>query len=204
MKEALSTKTKICNASIELFAEKGYVNCGIREIASAVNIKSSSIYNHFSSKDEILKHIFTIFEEEYPKYRTPVDELIEMAKTEPLYEVFQKMFHLTCEEQEYNRMSKMAKIIISMQYENEIAGRLYYKLFIDEPVNYINNIAQGLNEINKIKEFNYSWLSYLAGSFAFMMHHEAFVNEYSHSDIKKKFDPMKNYILKFWEGIVSA
>ncbi len=201
--EALSTKTKICNASIDLFSQKGYYKCGIREIASAANIRSSSIYNHFSSKDEILQEIFLIFEEEYKKYRTPVDEIIEMAKTKPLYEVFQKIFYTFGTNEEYNRIVRMAKIVTSMQYESKTAAKLYNEVFINEPIQYISDIAKGLMEINKIKELNYFYIGYMMSSFAFMMHQDEYINSYSMEEAYEKFEPMKEYVLKIWENIIA-
>ncbi len=53
-----STKDKIFDASVDLFAERGYDGVSIRDIAAAVGIKESSIYKHYSGKDEILEKIF--------------------------------------------------------------------------------------------------------------------------------------------------
>lgn len=53
-----STKEKILNESLELFAENGYHGTSMREIAKAVGIKGSSIYNHFSGKEEIFSELF--------------------------------------------------------------------------------------------------------------------------------------------------
>ena len=48
------TKEKILNTSLKLFAEKGYKPTTVRDIAVAVGIKQSALYNHFKNKDEIL------------------------------------------------------------------------------------------------------------------------------------------------------
>lgn len=52
-----NTTDKIFDASIDLFAQKGYDNVSIRDIAKAVGIKESSIYKHYTSKEEILQKI---------------------------------------------------------------------------------------------------------------------------------------------------
>lgn len=49
-----STKDRILEEAINLFSIKGYDGVSIRDISKAVGIKESSIYNHFSSKEEIL------------------------------------------------------------------------------------------------------------------------------------------------------
>ncbi len=51
------TAEKIFDAAIDLFAQRGYVNVTIRDIASTVGIKESSIYKHYTSKEQILQKI---------------------------------------------------------------------------------------------------------------------------------------------------
>ncbi|MCO6492256.1 MAG: TetR family transcriptional regulator [Phaeodactylibacter sp.] len=53
-------KTKkqiIQEAAVRLFRDKGYSATSMRDLADAVNLKASSLYNHISSKEEILKDI---------------------------------------------------------------------------------------------------------------------------------------------------
>jgi len=53
-----STREKILNEALDLFAAKGYHATSMREIAKAVGIKGSSIYNHFSGKEDIFSELF--------------------------------------------------------------------------------------------------------------------------------------------------
>ena len=59
----IQTKDKIFDVALDLFSKKGYDSVSIRTIASEVGIKESSIYNHYSSKKEILMSILKYFEE---------------------------------------------------------------------------------------------------------------------------------------------
>ncbi|MDR0443119.1 MAG: TetR/AcrR family transcriptional regulator, partial [Treponema sp.] len=54
MNNEVPTKQKILICALNLFCEKGYSETSIRDIALAVGIKAGSLYNHFSSKEEIL------------------------------------------------------------------------------------------------------------------------------------------------------
>jgi AcrR family transcriptional regulator len=51
------TADKIFDAAIDLFSQRGYDRVSIRDIAAAVGIKESSIYKHYSGKEEILKKV---------------------------------------------------------------------------------------------------------------------------------------------------
>lgn len=48
------TKQRILDTAITLFAERGFDACTMRDIAAAVGIKAPAIYNHYSSKDDVL------------------------------------------------------------------------------------------------------------------------------------------------------
>lgn len=52
-----STKQKILDTSLKLFASNGYKATTVREIAKAIGIEQSALYNHFKNKDEILETI---------------------------------------------------------------------------------------------------------------------------------------------------
>jgi len=50
----METRSKIIEEASKLFADKGYSAASVRNIASAVGIRESAIYNHFESKLAIL------------------------------------------------------------------------------------------------------------------------------------------------------
>jgi AcrR family transcriptional regulator len=53
----MSTKEKILREALGLFSVKGFDAVSMRDIASAVGIKESSLYNHFKSKQDIFDSI---------------------------------------------------------------------------------------------------------------------------------------------------
>lgn len=56
-KKKKNKKQKILEAAARLFREKGYTTTSMRDLAQAVNLKASSLYNHISGKEEILREI---------------------------------------------------------------------------------------------------------------------------------------------------
>lgn len=55
--EAASRRQEILDISAELFAEKGFAETTVRDIAAKAGILSGSLYHHFASKDEMLEEI---------------------------------------------------------------------------------------------------------------------------------------------------
>jgi AcrR family transcriptional regulator len=56
------TKQKILNCAASLFAEKGYTETSIRELAATAGLQGSSIYNHFKNKIAILDFMLEDYE----------------------------------------------------------------------------------------------------------------------------------------------
>lgn len=56
-KNKLTTKENIIKTAKRLFRERGYAAVGMRELAREVGIQAPSLYNHYKSKDDILREI---------------------------------------------------------------------------------------------------------------------------------------------------
>ena len=52
-----SRRAEICDAALSVFAERGYHGTSMEEIARVVGMRASSLYNHVSSKQELLAGI---------------------------------------------------------------------------------------------------------------------------------------------------
>ena len=54
MEEDMSTKGRILDAALTLFAENGYDGTSVEQIANIVGIKAPSLYKHYKGKEDIL------------------------------------------------------------------------------------------------------------------------------------------------------
>ena len=61
----MSTKQRILDEALTLFAEKGYDGTGVDLIAERVGIKGPSLYKHYKGKEEILNALIDVAEERY-------------------------------------------------------------------------------------------------------------------------------------------
>ena len=61
----MNTKQRIMKEALTLFAEKGYNDVYVSDIAQAVGIKAPSLYKHFKSKQEIFDAILEELKRSY-------------------------------------------------------------------------------------------------------------------------------------------
>ena len=70
-----NTKNKIMDVCIELFAQKTYDTVSLREIARKVGIKESTVYSHYTSKQEILEKIIELQKNDNNRQIAQLDKL---------------------------------------------------------------------------------------------------------------------------------
>lgn len=72
---ALTRKEHIRFSAQKLFREKGYAATSMRDLAKEVGVEAPSLYNHFSSKNELLKEIcFDIANQFYNAFEQAVSD----------------------------------------------------------------------------------------------------------------------------------
>lgn len=64
----MNTKKRILDEALTLFAEKGYGNVYVGQIADAVGIKAPSLYKHYKSKKDIFDAILDEMKNNYDKW----------------------------------------------------------------------------------------------------------------------------------------
>lgn len=81
IKEEHSTRQKLFYSAIFLFSEKGYANLGIRELCRYVNIKESSFYNHYRSKEDLFQAILNYYKDTNRQVAYSEDEILSAVTT---------------------------------------------------------------------------------------------------------------------------
>lgn len=79
--EQLRRRREIFEASVHLFLDKGFHETSMREIAKAVGVGKSTLYDYFKSKDEI---IVSYFEDEISEITKQAQEIIAQDLGVPL------------------------------------------------------------------------------------------------------------------------
>lgn len=135
----MTTREKIIYEALSLFSVKGYDAVSIRQIASAVGIKESSIYNHFKSKQDILNKIIdetlkryysTLDNVQVPKSEDDnVSELYDNITDDVFLDMCTKIFLFYLKD---DYISKLRRLLTIEQYGNKEIGETFRYVFIDK------------------------------------------------------------------------
>ncbi len=72
------TRQAILEAALELFADKGYFGTSLRDVAAAVGVRESALYNYFKSKEALFDALILAHEE------TKTQRLASLAGDAPI------------------------------------------------------------------------------------------------------------------------
>lgn len=126
-------KQKIFDISIGLFSRFGYNGVSIRQIASKVGIKESSIYNHYNSKEEIMDSILNYYIERMLAQDIPLDDASANLDVgfDHFYQMGLNAFAMQLKDE---KMSKITRIILIESYHNERINDFLKKSILEDAI----------------------------------------------------------------------
>ena len=143
-----ATKDKIFRVSIDLFSKEGFNAISIRDIAKEVGIKSSSLYNHFKSKDEILDEIFNYFKKTIENTEIIFeDEDIKSLNSKDILKKYIILFgqSLTAE------ADKIFRILLMEQYRNNKARDFIINDLLHNRTQFFTHLIDKMIQFGKIR-----------------------------------------------------
>lgn len=121
------TKIRIMKNAITLFSEKGLDAVSIRDITGKTAVSTASFYNHFKTKDELLKDIFDYYNGKIIK---PVENnyniegmIVKLGVKKFLKSLIELMFNTEHDEELY----LLSRVIAMEQFKNPVAAEIAYK-----------------------------------------------------------------------------
>lgn len=143
----MSTKERIIEESLKLFAVNGFESVSVRTIAAAVGVRDSALYKHFSSKQAIFDAIVEQSIERFKQQYTKVD--IKHLNSDNLVDSCMMMFRYQTKDPwiQYFR-----QILIIEQFRNSKIADLYKKIFIDMPIEGQKSIFDELIQAKVMKD----------------------------------------------------
>ncbi|MDD6765159.1 MAG: TetR/AcrR family transcriptional regulator [Firmicutes bacterium] len=179
-KQGMTTKERIVDEALTLFASKGFRGTTVKDIADAVGIKDASLYKHFKSKKEILN---TIVEEAYVHMGNMSDSLgipsgdgsLEDAaeffrgiNRETIIALGKEVFKFYLTDGYMSRFWKLANL---EQYNNRDFYELYRRLFTEEGIEYQKNLFAEMIRMGAFREGDPEVMAYNFYSPIFLLLH---------------------------------
>jgi len=190
------TKTEIFNAALTLFSEKSYHGASIRDIAKKIGKRESSIYNHFSSKEEILTDIISNFSNRNFGKIILTDELInQISKPEKFFS------NLGMNLMGFWNSDKERMFIKILFYSNNIDSKEYeYSLsnYLDDFKKFTSIIFDEMIKHKYILKNDSKLLSNEFISFLFLHFIESLLQNKTNLEIKEF---VKAHVAFFWNAI---
>ena len=140
----MSTKEKILDAALTLFAENGYNGTSVERIADSVGIKAPSLYKHFKGKEDILNSIIDAAEIRYEEYFGSADNIGEILESsEEFVNATMGKIRFTI----YDPMIKKIRIfLVQEQFRNERLAEITTRHQLDGILKMYSKILEGMME----------------------------------------------------------
>lgn len=189
------TKDKIFDTALDLFSKKGYDSVSVRTIASEVGIKESSIYNHYSSKKDILMSILNYFEEYFkgnPLDDESIRKLLE-ENPEEFYHQGSEMFKQRIFEE---KILKIMKLIFVQMYQIDEVKEFFLREILGGSTDFWSDVFEILIQKNVIgSDCNPNKLAEMYFGFSMFKLWEIFLkyDDFPKAEIEIMFDEVEEY-----------
>lgn len=155
----MTKKEEIILATLDLASISGLKSLSMSQIASQVGIKKPSLYNHFDSKESLIKEMYQYIREK-SKENIPTLELDEkIIKEKTTFEILYSFVNNYKKLISNEKLIKLYKVLYSERTINKTAA----KILLEETNKMINATIYIFNKLNIDKEI-------AATSFALTIH----------------------------------
>ncbi len=138
----MSTKERILEEALTLFAERGYDGVGIDGIAERVGIKGPSVYKHFKGKEEILNALIDRAESHYDEFFGSEEHIGNIPKNkEEFISMTMKRISFTMKDP---MIKKIRKLLVQEQFRNERISEVTTKHQLDVIQKMFAKIIKGM------------------------------------------------------------
>ncbi len=125
-----STKSRILDEALVMFAENGYKGTNLRDLAAALGLSKSALYKHYASKEAIWNALLDRMEAYYGGRVGSAEHMPEVPKSgEDLLAVSMKRIAFTVDDE---RVILTRKLLLTEQFHDERVCKLATKYFLTE------------------------------------------------------------------------
>lgn len=152
-----TTREKILESALTLFAERGYDGVGVDLIAERAGVKGPSIYKHFKGKEEILNVLIEKVEDYYEKHFGSESHIGEVpASVEELVEQSMRRIQFTLQD---DTIQKTRRFLTMEQFRNERIARFCTLHNLDGILRIYTGIFEKMMEQGTIKKTDPNYLA---------------------------------------------
>lgn len=148
------TRERIFEAAVDLFARDGYSGVSIRDITRAVDIKESSFYNHFPSKEALLQAILDYFRVRYRQLTASEVDLDEILPQRTPEEFWMRGALLSFDIMQDPMMKKINCILTLEQYRSPQAQQIILEEIIERPLKFASLVFEKMIKLGKIRPYD--------------------------------------------------
>ena len=180
---------------MDLFSKKGYDSVSVRTIASEVGIKESSIYNHYSSKKDILMSILNYFEE-YFKGNPLDDENIRKLLEENPEEFYHQGSEMFKQQIFEEKILKIMKLIFVQMYQIDEVKEFFLREILGGSTDFWSDVFEILIQKNVIgSDCNPNKLAEMYFGFSMFKLWDIFLkyDDFPKAEIEIMFDEVEEY-----------
>jgi AcrR family transcriptional regulator len=146
----MTTKEKILDAALTLFAENGYNGTSVEQIANIVGIKAPSLYKHFKGKEDILNAIIDSAELRYEESFGSERNTGKLPKSKK--EFIQVTMGRVAFTMHDSMIRKIRKLQVQEQFRNERLAEITTRHQLDGIQRMFTKIIAGMMEAGLFKK----------------------------------------------------
>ena len=172
------TKEIIFDKAIEIISSVGFENMSMKMLADAVGIKTSSIYNHFASKQKILDSIYSYYCDHMFDNRPSIEEsrhIIETGNREDIFRTITFNF-VSDDPKKYRRMILTTKIVMIRIFNDRRANQIFLEFSCQKPAAYVKELLEYGVSIGRIENFDIDTYTNFLTGMLFSMGFKAFAS----------------------------
>lgn len=148
-----TTKNRILNEALNLFAKDGYEAVSVEQIANAVGIKAPSLYKHYKGKRDIFNSILermnqldTKRAKEYEMPEGKLNEEIETYQEMSLERIkaYSEALLLHWTDEKFS--ANFRKMLTLEQYRNPEMSKLYQQYLSNGPIKYMQEVFKTMED----------------------------------------------------------
>lgn len=153
-----TTRDRILEEALILFAEKGYKGANLRDLAALLSLSKSALYKHFESKDAIWHAVLDRMEAYYARQFGSADNLPPMPDScEALIQMSLRMIRFTVLDPQ---IILTRKLLLTEQFHDERVRRLATKHFLEGTAGIYAKVFEGMMDKGLLKRADPAMLAF--------------------------------------------